>query len=710
MNRLSTLSLPMLLAIGLLNGATTRREDASCQWHQLGPLGVEDGEGFDGAAVSVSGRVTAIAIAKESRLIFAGSALGGVWKSTDQGREWSPLTDDAVSLAVGAIAINPKRESEIYVGTGEANIALRDLFVRHDRPLSGDQGQGLLKSEDGGRSWVNLAKAEFDGYAFSFLQFAAKDAGTLYAGTTGGLFRSTDQGRSWNRVPLPSRSKPVTSLAFDPDSPEHAFIGVFGVGVFECHSLQIDMPDCQLARNGLPLSNISRVEIVIGKQQPFRVFAYIADAAGSLRGLYSSDDIGRHWYRIENAPDLFQGQGFYNEVLAVDPRDSSVIFLGGAGDRNSHRSSLYKGRRVDDKWLFAPVGGAIHIDLHALVFDESSADTMYAGSDGGVWKSTDGGMTWKSINRGLATLQITRFDQHPGRLDFVIAGTQDNGTLRLVGQQWHHVDNGDGGYVAISRSRPNVVYDEYMLYKVARSTAMGDAGTFIPSYPNVRFARSVFLAPFVVDSANGDRLFLGLEKLYESKDGGRSWLALSLDLTRGWTDWLDTHAISCMTFLSSERLAVGTSDGRLWVVSHDTGSWRATELQIAGPLGSLGYVTSLAFDARHPNQLFASGDRSGTSPLWTCDIALATCKSLMASGLPMHAIFSLEFLAPDDLVAGTDFGVYRSRDLGVSWTNWSDGLPRTAVFQLQRHPLGGVVRAGTFGRGLWERIIGEQCP
>lgn len=697
----------VILTVALFDGLSPR-EDTSCRWHELGPPGIKDGEGFDGTTVPVSGRVTAIAIAKESGAIFVGSALGGVWKSTDQGQKWSPLTDGADSLSVGAIALNPKRESEIFVGTGEMNIALRELFVKHDRPLSGDRGVGLLKSEDGGRSWANLGKAEFEGHAFSFLQFAGKDEGILYAGSTVGLFRSNDHGASWSEILVSARSKPVTSLALDPTSPEHAFVGVYGIGVIECHMFQSSTPDCHVARGGLPLSNISRVEVVLSKEQSFKAFAYIADAAGDLRGLYSSDDGGEHWYRVDNAPDLLQGQGFYNMLLAVDPSDSSTVFVGGAGDRSSQKSSLYKGRRVGGKWLFAPVGGAIHIDLHALAFAESSPETVYVGGDGGIWKSIDGGNSWQSINMGLATLQITRIDQHPRRLDFVIAGTQDNGTLRLEEQQWHHVDNGDGGYVAISRSRPNIVYDEYMLYKVARSAAGGEMGTFRPSYPNVRFPRSVFLAPFVVDPSNADHLFLGLEKLYESKDGGRTWLAITIDLTKGWTDWLDTHAISSITLLASEQLALGTSDGRLWIVSHLNSTWGATELTGDLP-GSLGYVTSIAFDWRHPDQLLASGDRSGVSPLWTCNIPSGTCKSVAATGLPTNTIFSLEFLASDDLVAGTDSGVFRSRDRGLSWTEWNDGLPRTAVFQVQRHAMGGIVRAGTFGRGLWERPIIAPC-
>ena len=702
-----------LLGVVISIGAYgTEKSGGKCRWHELGPRDVPDGEGFGGASVSVSGRVTAVAVAEKSGKIFVGSALGGVWVSVDRGQSWRPLTDDAPSLAVGAIGIDPLNEKNIYVGTGEGNIALRSLFVRHDRPISGQRGAGILKSINGGLTWSNIGQAEFGDSAFFFLKFEPSDRNTLYAGTNVGLFRTNDKGKTWTKITLPTHLQgavAVTSLAIDPSS-KRAYVGVFGVGVLQCQDLNAVEANCQVTGNGLPRSNISRVEVAIGEKPPFTVVSYISDAAGSLRGFYFSDDKGGHWSRASDAPDLFQGQGFYNAVLSVDPMDSGVVFLGGAGNRDIHKSSLFKARRIEAGWVFAPVGSDIHIDLHTLVFDASFPGTLYVGSDGGIWVSQDEGLSWRSLNRGLGTFQVIRFDQHPRREDTLIVGTQDNGTLRFSADSgWTHVDNGDGGYVAISLSRPEVVYDEYMQFRIARSDHEGARGTFVPSYPTLRFPRSVFLAPFIVDPTSEGKIFLGLEKLYLTVDGGKSWNAITLDLSKGWTNWLETNAISSISLVSEDRLAVGTSDGRLWLISRQESVWHTDEFKMATPEGTPGYISSILFSELHPQALIVGSDETGTSSLWTCNILSFICDAHGLSGLPTGPIFSLESLGPNVIVAGTEIGVFRSLDYGESWKRWSDGLPRIPVFQLQRHQQGNLVRAGTFGRGIWERSLVPGC-
>jgi photosystem II stability/assembly factor-like uncharacterized protein len=683
----------------------------NCQWREVGPRSIDNGEGYDGLPVSVSGRVTAIAIAPKSKQLYVGSALGGIWKSSDGGKHWLPLTDQAPSLAVGAIAINPNLESEIYVGTGEGNLAQRNSFVRHDRLLAGDRGKGILKSTDAGRTWNLVGEQEFGDSAFFFLRFDPVDARTIYAGTNRGLFRSRDAGMSWTSIQITtsSDSPVVTSFAIDPVSSRYALVGVFGAGVVRCLDIRKDTPSCRFIRGGLPLSNISRIEVAVSNNPPFVSYAYIADASGNLRGFYHSDDGDEHWVRVGDAPDLCQGQGFYSIVLAVDPTQANVVFIGGAGDRRTHKSSLFKARYIGGQWLFAPVGANVHIDLHALVFDSSSQYSLYVGSDGGIWRADDGGMKWTSLNQGLGTFQIIRIDQDPRREDVVIVGTQDNGTLKFSKGKWQHVDNGDGGYVGISPSNTNVVYDEYMLYKIGRSDDRGDVGTFVPAYPNVRFPRSTFLAPFLVDPADENHVFLGLEKMFVSNDGGKNWNAATLDLTKGGIDWLETHAISTMTSISKRQLVIGTSDGRVWLVSNVGKTWQADEFTFIDQNSVVGYVASITAIISRGIALVAS-DGSGSSPLWICRVSSLQCRSLSLREFGVNAVFSLETVGGEGILAATNIGVLRSLDLGETWINWSQGLPNTPVFHLQRHPLGKLVRAGSFGRGLWERSIVGRCP
>jgi photosystem II stability/assembly factor-like uncharacterized protein len=690
-------------------------ESNQCSWVPLGPFAVPNGEGFDGSKVPVSGRVTGIAVAgDDEEAVYVGTALGGLWVTRDRGKSWEPLTDSQDSLAVGAVAVNPGRPGEIYVGTGEGNLAVRRFIRYGDRPISGDRGIGLLRSTDGGASWSVTGRQEFFGEAFFEFATTPADPSLLFAATTAGLFQSRDRGQTWHQMePFKAASneqKIATSIVLDPNNPSIAYAGFWGKGVFRSSNANSAAPSWEQLKGGLPLSNISRISLARSPVAPFTIGTLIADADSNLRGFYVSDDAGDHWSKIDDTPDIARGQGFYNLAITAHPREPKEFFVAGSASRETARSSLFRITQVDGQWRVFPIGPMLHIDFHALTF--SARGAFYVGNDGGIWRTDDDAKSWRDLNNGLSTMQFYKIDQHPISTAFLIGGTQDNGTLLYQGSPvWTQVDTGDGGSVLIDPQRPEFVYNEFFRYFIARSTRGGTAGSFRPIYPRLRVSRSTLLAPFAINPSHPEELLLGLERLYLSTDRGETWSAITIDLTQGPGTLQNTNAISTIEFASSDLIYVGTSDGRVWRVSRTGSSWEYRRVDA----GEFSGAAILSIRTISDKGLTLIGlDRGAPNRLWRLDDSAVDGPGILtsaAAGLPDSAVFSVEYdTRTATLYVGTDRGVYSSTDIGRTWVSFNEAMPKTSVFDIKLHSTFPLLRAATHGRGVWERdLSGERC-
>ena len=718
-----------------LNGLTQterpglkREEAAVCRWVPLGPAWVPRGEGYDGTRVPVSGRVTGIALdAAAPGTVYLGTALGGVWKSEDAGERWTPLTDDAPSLAIGALLAHPRHRGLVLAGTGEANLAFRHEYIRGDRPMAGDRGIGVLRTTDGGRSWQAVGQEWFDGA--SFAQFAARAQDDLVlAATTRGPFRSTDLGRTWSPlvISVPSIAEvAATSVAFHPDDVDVAYVALWGRGVFRSTNIRAPAPVWEQLTGGLPLSNLSRIGLAVTPAVPDALYALIADANSNMRGLFASHDRGLEWITVPATPDVLGGQGFFNLMVAADPVRRGVIFVGGAGDRRTHLSSLFRSDPSPAGWGFVPLGGEMHIDFHAIAFDPARPERVYVGNDGGIWRSDDGGDSWRSLNRGLNTLQFFGIDQHPITTALVVGGTQDNGTLVYRGgPAWSHADDGDGGKVGFDPDEPLTVYNTFFRYLIARSLTGPVYGGFSPIYPLDRNVRSVFLAPFALSPDQPRRIALGLHRVYLGMADGSRWRPISPDLTHG-SDRFHSNAVSALAFTRAGVIYAGTSDGRVWRLDRLGAEWESVELTAAADADSLTgrYITDVVPLPGQKEGLLVALDADSVPALWHVsyekgdsgaagEVAWMPLGRQGSTALPTGPVFSVE---PDPKVPGTIYaatstGVHRSTDGGASWAPFDLGLPRTPVFDVQLHARARLLRAATHGRGVWEReVSGAHC-
>ena len=682
-------------------GKKTSETFGSSVWRFAGPAGITNGEGFDGSRQIVSGRVTSLARVGDS--LFVGSALGGVWRTDVDCTSWSALSDRAESLAIGAVG-STSQGKRLLAPTGEGNIFLRKFAIRGDRLLSGDRGAGILISDDGGASWRIVAQRELSGNASFELLVSRSEPDAIAVATSRGLLLSYDAGETW-RVENGNFQQSIVTTVISADRGDNELlVGVYGEGVYKVAAWQSTTPIWSKVTNGLPQSNVGRIQLASSFDGVF-VYALIATADHRQRGLFVSVDSGVSWESLtSNLPDMLNGQGFYNMLLVVDPSNSERIFVGGSPDRKQATSALYRGVKVGTVWKFAPIGSSLHTDFHAALFDRTREGRLFVANDGGVWRTDDWGDTWKNCNQGLGITQILSLDFHESRPLFFVAGTQDNGTIVTTdSESWVLGDDGDGGYVRIHPSDASLVFNAFKDYRIAVSKEGGKYGTFAPIYPILNKTEvSAFAAPYELDPDNKDRVLLGTQHLHFTSDGGKQWRTLShLSLTRR----SFSEAMSVITRiarLATDQFAVGTSDGKIWLVT-ESSEWTARLLfDSQSRFSDSTYVADIVH-LRDTKELLVAV--VGSAPiLLRCSTKLdSPCQTILIDGVISNA-HALAYCAgsPDSLYVGTDVGVSlvnlstgKLRSVGL-------GLPRTAVFQLHCDQLNNRLVAGTFGRGVWQ--------
>ncbi|HVP10268.1 MAG TPA: DUF4198 domain-containing protein, partial [Phycisphaerae bacterium] len=431
-------------------------------WEQWGPAPtVSDSE--------YAGRVSVIVCSpSNSNKYYVGGADGGVWRTTDGGASWTPLTDDMPTTAMGALALDPTNENVIYVGTGEANFAYHCRF-----------GLGILKSTDGGDTWTALAESTFAGRCISRILVDPSNPQAVYAAVTPaggfipprgaakghpqandpvGVYKSLDGGVTWARLTNGLPSMAATDLAMQPGSSQivYAAIGhIFGDitnGIYK--STNAGQSWTKLA-GGFPTTDLGRISIAIAPSMPQRVFAAIAGAATStgdsadLRGVYRTDNGGTTWTAVSPI-NYMATYGWYLNVVTVQPSNPNVVIVGGM--------NMLRSTNAGSTWTdITPP----HVDQHALFWD--AAGRLLAGDDGGVHRSTNLGDAWTALNDGLGIFQFyAGLSLHPTQTDTLFGGTQDNGTNRRTGSDnWTQVFGGDGGFTAVNQASPDIVFCEY---------------------------------------------------------------------------------------------------------------------------------------------------------------------------------------------------------------------------------------------------------
>lgn len=727
-------------------------------WTPIGPAALNEYFQNIGGSALTSGRVAGIAAdPTDPNTIYVAAAGGGVWKTTDGGTTWMPLTDNQPNLAMGSIAVAPSNHLKIYAGTGEAN-------------NSGDceHGDGILVSDDGGATWtLNSAGGALNGTAIGQMAVDPTNANIAYAavgsdftlngkiGVDEGIWKTTDGGTTWTNVTaalaLPNSTDPTTvdwsAVVVDPNTPTivYAAIGDFWEGVSNGIYRSTDSGATWSLLAGAPNGvdvNLGRIALAVSP---------VANTAGkhvlyATSSNYSNYGLG-YFVRSDNAdaatptftdltsttPDFMggpngSGQGLYDIAINVDANGN--VYCSGvenyyAGGADAIITSADLGKTWTD--ISVVNGFQPHTDNHAIAFDASGR--MLAGSDGGIFRYDPAAPGWTDLNGNLNTIQFTGVGLHPTDPTIVLGGSQDNGTeLYNNDLLWNEVYGGDGGFAQISQSNPSVCYQEYVDANMSVSTDGCHTWNQIMGqvYAN-------FYAPFVLDPGNGDHLLLGTDGILESTDEGTNWTQIGTPNSNGFNPLdnpISSVALSPANGKNPEVIyaAAGSSMfgfyGQIFVASAPNGAatnW--TEVDLPGGctrnsgagIGCI--VTKIVVD---PNDLtgqtaFATvgNFRSGSGGHVYMTSSEGGTWTDISGNLPNVPVWSIQVDTDADKTAyiSTDAGVYSSPSPYTTWTLYGSALPNAEGYDLELSSNLHVLAVATHGRGAWEILTpGAKLP
>ncbi|MGE3181614.1 MAG: WD40/YVTN/BNR-like repeat-containing protein [Phycisphaerae bacterium] len=676
------------------------------EWAELGPAPITTGGN--------TGRVAALAISPvDDNTWFIGGADGGVWRTTDSGVSWTPLTDDMPTTAIGAIAIDPQHANTVYVGTGEAN------YANHSR-----YGLGIYRSLDGGETWEHFAESTFAGRCFSRLLVHPTNSAILYGAVTRaggfpelaaaknhpqatdpvGVYRSSDGGETWTYLSngLPNLS--ATDLAIDSTNPSvlYAAIGrIFGDAGNGIYKSTDGGDSWTKLTSGLPAgASCGRISLDLAPSLPNRLYAMItrpADAAGggaSTLGVYRSNDSGATWSQLAGFGNIQATYGWYLSVVTVHPTNPDLVWFGGLNLRRTTTGG--------SNWETA---NPPHVDVHAIEWT-SDGQRLIIADDGGIHESPTGGGFWQIRNTGLGLIQFyAGISTHPDLDEVLLGGTQDNGTNRRneTGINWFASLGGDGGWTQIDQVGPTRAFAEFQgsgnLYR------SGNAGQSFPTFSGGGISmsdRNAFLPPYVIDPNDNMHMLYGTQRIYESVTGGTVWTPISGDLTNGAPAAIRSIAIAPS---NSNVVYVATNDSR--VLRSDDGGANFI-LLLDDNLGWPRVTRELFVHPDDAMTVYLAGNAFGVEQLRRSTDGGETWQALDATlpDIPVNVV-TVDTRGPRDIIfLGTDAGLLRSTDDGATWYAYGDFLPNVPVVDLILEPARGRLTVATQGRGTWQIPIG----
>jgi ligand-binding sensor domain-containing protein len=637
------------------------------QWRSLGPWTVPNGQTYGSSRVNVSGRIAAIAVDPSNPAhVLAGAAGGGVWESFDRGGSWSPRTDYAPTLTVGALAFDRQHPARVYCGTGEGN-------------FYGYLGAGILGSTNGGTTWSSLCTAPFVGQGFYDLLVDPADSQHLLAATTGGLYVSTDGGVTWTR----RRAATTWSLSMAPaGGPSAQILAACTDGLYRSTNGGTSWTAVSLP--GAPAS-FNRLAVSIAPSSPG--VAYVWGASGGSAYLWRRAQ--KTWHAVPAPPGVNVNQAWYDWFVAAAPDRANQVYCGAIDS--------YRGDVSGTTWTWTNLsskssGDSIHPDQHAIAFEPGNPDMVYIGCDGGLYRSPNRGVNWTHCNNGLVISEFEYLAHDYGSSRWLIGGTQDNGTERWTGSAiWEHVADGDGGDCGVNRTNPRTVFHTYYGMSPDRSTTGGNFGSWSYIPPPVPSGEgSLFYPPFECSATNGDTIAMGGDALYVSRNNGSAWTRIAFPAAA---------RSSAMYLPNADTVYVGTTDGRVYRTQWSGSAW--------GALTALGtprsaYLSDLFVDAAG-SRLWATFRTIGGARVYRSDNGGSSWSDQTGNlpNLPVNAV-EVDPWNSNRVWVATDLGVYQTTSGGTSWADFSNALPNVYVGDLLFHPHARVLRAATRNRGVWE--------
>jgi len=687
-----------------------------------------------------SGRISDFAVnPKNTSEFYVASSSGGVWKTTNAGTTFEPLFDSEGSYSIGCVAMDPANHNVVWVGTGENN---------NQRSVA--YGDGVYKTEDGGKTWRNLGLKTSEHIGMiaidrrnSDVVYAAAYGPLWKAGGERGLYKTTDGGKTWKAVLTISENTGLSEVHLDPRDPDvvyavahqrrrHVYTLLGGGPESAIYKSKDGGQTWEKAVRGLPEGDLGRVGLAISPADPEHMYA-IVEAKEGKGGFFRSTNRAASWERRS----AYHSSGNYYQEIVCDPKDPERVFS----------MDVYLQVTDDGGLTWKNLGErSKHIDNHAIWIDPGDTAHYLVGSDGGIYESFDRGQTWKF----MTNLSITQF--YKIAVDYaepfynVYGGTQDNYSLGgpsrtvsahgIVSSDWITTQGGDGFESQVDPKDPNIIYAQSQHGVLARfDKKSGEALAIQPKERKGEKAhRWNWDSPLLISPHSNTRLYFAANKVFRSDDRGDSWKVISDDLTRQ----LDRNTLEVMgrswpmdavarhsstsrygnivaldeSPVKEDLLYIGTDDGLIQVSENAGESWRRID-SFPGVPGRT-YVNDIVASAHEPSTVYAAfnNHKNGDfKPYVLKSIDAGRSWEPIASNLPERgSIYALaeDHVSPNLLFAGTEFGLFVTVDGGKSWSRMKGGLPTIAIRDIAVQKRENDLVLASFGRGIF--ILDDYSP
>jgi photosystem II stability/assembly factor-like uncharacterized protein len=687
-----------------------------------------------------SGRIADFAVnPKNHSEYYVAAASGHIWKTTNNGTTFEPVFDKYGAYSIGCLAMDPKNPNVVWAGTGENN---------HQRALG--YGDGVYKTVDGGKSWKNMGLKE--SRQIGMIAIDPRNTNVVYAAAEGsvwgpggdrGLYKTADGGATWEKVLNISEHTGVNNVVIHPTNPDilfatseqrrrHVHTKIGGGPETAVYKSEDAGKNWRKLESGIPAADKGGMGIAISPVNPDVVYI-IMEAATDNSGFYRSDDLGESWKKMSDHSESGQ---YYNEIYCDPVNADKVYSMETVSSYTVDAGKTWKNIGNNDR----------HVDDHAFWIDPDDVKHFMIGGDGGVYETFDAGATY--IHK--TNLPVTQFYRvavdNTEPFYWVYGGTQDNSSFGgpsrnlnsdgVSASEWVTTLGGDGFFQAIEPTNPDIVYSAYQYGNIYRYDKK--SGELINIKPQPRKGEETYKwnwnTPFILSPHSGTRLYMGANKIFRSDDRGQSWKVISDDITakidrntwpvmdRYWgvdavakdvSTSLYGMAISLEESPEKENLIyVGTDDGLIQVTEDAGANWSKTDKFPGVPENT--YVSDILASKFDENIVFASFDnilRDDFKPYLLKSTDKGKTWISIAGNLPekgtVHTI-QQDFINPDLLFVGTEFGCFFTVDGGKIWTQIKSGIPAVSVKDIAIQQRESDLVLATFGRGFY--ILDDYSP
>ncbi len=672
-----------------------------------------------------------------TRILYAGTAGGGVWKSSNGGASFAPIFDKHAQ-SIGVVAVDPNDpDNTVWVGTGE-------IWTRNSVSI----GDGLYKSTDGGANWKKMGFENSE--RISSIEINPKNSNEIYVAVLGalwsdseerGVYKTIDGGTTWEKILYTNEKTGASDLIMDPTNPNILYASMWehrrtawGFNSGGPNSALYKSTDAgktwNKIHNGFPTGDLGRFAIAVAPSNPKIVYAVVESKDD--KGLYRSDDAGASWKLLNSDFELVV-RPFYFSRVVVDPKNPDILIKGGfLGSISRDGGKTFK--------ALTPLTGALklHPDIHDVVFDINNSDRIYVGTDGGVYRSWDGAGTFDMVDN-LPVSQFYHISVDNDEPYNIYGGLQDNGSWwgpssspgGIEARDWNPVGVGDG-FRVLRHPTKRIIYSEMQgaqnvwRYDMDKNYTKNIQPLPIKGEADLRFNWN---APMAISNHQPDRFYMGSQFLHLSEDMGNNWKKISPDLTTNdpakqdkESGGLSTDKSGAETHttiftiaespLDEKIIWVGTDDGNVQITQDGGKTWINTVQNIQGlPKNTWVYHIEASTHKKGTAYAVFDGHASGdmntyvykTSDFGKTWISLATDDIV---GFARN--IQEDYVNEDLLFLGTEFGLFITIDGGKNWSRFTNNMPAAAVHFIDLQKKTSDLVMGTHGRGAI--IIDDISP